>query len=67
MRGRLLTIDLGVLAAWGGVDIPAVGAEELDCVDAGHVGAADGQDVGRVAEDAWAGAKVAGFVFLELQ
>ena len=46
------------------VDVQARGAEELDRVDARLVVAADGQDLGLVAEDARAGAEVEEVVLL---
>ena len=47
-----------------GVDVKTGGAEELDGFGAGGVVAADGEDFGRVAEDARAAAEVLQFVFV---
>ena len=62
-RAKVRAVDAGVAAGFRVVDVLALGAVELDGLEAGIVARALGQQRVRFAHDAWAAAKVG---FLEL-
>lgn len=64
---RIRTIDTLESAAWRGVDVVTVRAEQLDGVQSGQIGAATRDDIASVAINARTRTEDAGLVLVNLR